>query len=309
MNIHNIVLETDQTISCAQYVQNQTLFSTTKTFFIQSESELYNKYKFKAPIIYFKFLTDKIILVQTIDRVYIRDTEYGAQIALGNHGLVLSADGVKDNDTIVIAVIVSRLQPVLEMYYYNQTTRQVAARPEALRVYNRTSLVQIYGFDARTEVVQMLLKGDYVQLEGIYANKDSKMDKRFFIIQANMVASEKEISCFKVLNNGILVVASKDNIKFLEVKYLKPVPRSIDDNKIKLDFEAPQINHVVETEEFFYFATDYQLIKVPQIDIMEEKSQRLLDLAVNIVSYQNRIIGIEQINSSSKDEIVVIHAI
>ncbi|CAL6110069.1 Hypothetical_protein [Hexamita inflata] len=178
MNIHNIVLETDQTISCAQYVQNQTLFSTTKTFFIQSESELYNKYKFKAPIIYFKFLTDKIILVQTIDRVYIRDTEYGAQIALGNHGLVLSADGVKDNDTIVIAVIVSRLQPVLEMYYYNQTTRQVAARPEALRVYNRTSLVQIYGFDARTEVVQMLLKGDYVQLEGIYANKDSKMDKR-----------------------------------------------------------------------------------------------------------------------------------
>ncbi|CAL6037910.1 Hypothetical_protein [Hexamita inflata] len=309
MNIHNIVLETDQTISCAQYVQNQTLFSTTKTFFIQSEQEHYDKYKFKAPIIYFKFITDKIMLVQTIDRVYIRDTEYGAQIALGNHGLVLSTDGVKNMDTIVVAIIVSRLQPVLELYYYNQTTQQVSARLEALRVYNRTSLVQIYGFDARTEVVQMLLKGDYVQLEGIHANKDSKMDRRFFIFQTVMVASEKEICCFKVLKNGILVVASKDNIKFLELKYLKPMPKSIDDNRIKLDFEAPQINHVVETEEFFYFATDYQLIKVPQIDIMEEKSQRILDLAVNIVSYQNRIIGIEQINSSSKDEIVVIHAI
>ncbi|CAL6104161.1 Hypothetical_protein [Hexamita inflata] len=256
---------------------------------------------------YFKFIDKNIILVQTLDRVYIRDLQKNSIVTLGNLGIVLSSDAEisEQKDSIVIVILVLRKVPQLELYYYDQQSLSVQIRQEPLPMYPRASKVQIFGYNSQSYKVKIFVKGDYTQLEMFEVNRDPKQDKRIAIFQQALVASEKELTCLKVLY-GVLFIANKESAKFIDLNSVTAQPKLVNDNRIKLDFEAPHINFAVEVEDFYYFATKDQLIKVPKADVAEERSQRLLDLAVNVIQYQHQIIGLQPVGP---DDIVVVHTV
>ncbi|CAL6104163.1 Hypothetical_protein [Hexamita inflata] len=138
---------------------------------------------------YFKFIDKNIILVQTLDRVYIRDLQKNSIVTLGNLGIVLSSDAEisEQKDSIVIVILVLRKVPQLELYYYDQQSLSVQIRQEPLPMYPRASKVQIFGYNSQSYKVKIFVKGDYTQLEMFEVNRDPKQDKRIAIFQQALV--------------------------------------------------------------------------------------------------------------------------